>query len=87
MLALTPGVAALGPEAVATIVADVRMHALFSQEDDPHGEHDMGTVNHAGQRLFWKIDYYDVNLEFGSPDPTDPTVTKRIMTIMLASEY
>ncbi|MEG3086300.1 DUF3768 domain-containing protein [Sphingomonas sp. PB4P5] len=87
MLAITPGVAALGREALATIVADVRMHELFSEENDPFGEHDMGTVHHAGQRLFWKIDYYDTNLEFGSPDPADPAVTTRILTIMLASEY
>ena len=39
------------------------------------------------QRLFWKIDYYDHSMQHGSPDPADPAVTERVMTIMLAAEY
>jgi Protein of unknown function (DUF3768) len=35
----------------------------------------------------FKIDYYDNDLNFHSPDPADPTVTERIITIMLADEY
>lgn len=35
----------------------------------------------------FKIDYYDKELQFGSPDPADPTVTERIITTMLAAEY
>ena len=37
--------------------------------------------------VFWKIDAYDRTLEFGSDDPADPSVTRRVLTIMLASEY
>lgn len=61
--------------------------ADFVHENDPHGEHDFGKVVIAGQNFFWKIDYYDHTLCFGSENPANPKVTTRVLTIMLASEY
>jgi hypothetical protein len=55
--------------------------------NDPHEEHDFGAFDADGQRVFFKIDYYDESLSYHSPDPTDPAVTKRVITIMLAEEY
>jgi hypothetical protein len=41
----------------------------------------------ADEKLFFKIDYFDLKAEFGSEDPSDPKKTLRVMTIMLAEEY
>jgi len=65
----------------------VRSFADFTQDNDPHLEHDFGSFLVRGERFFWKIDYYDLNLTHGSDAPEDPSMTKRVLTIMLASEY
>ncbi|HEV2817634.1 MAG TPA: DUF3768 domain-containing protein [Allosphingosinicella sp.] len=85
--ALTSGAQALGFSAVSQIVALIQTCAEFDVDNDPHGEHDFGSIEIEGDRIFWKIDYYDLELAFGSADPSDPAVTRRILTIMLASEY
>lgn len=84
---MTSGIIALGEIAMMAIVIAVREFDAFSPENDPHGEHDFGAFELNGERIFWKIDYYDRSMAFASPDPTDPEVTARVMTIMLAGEY
>jgi hypothetical protein len=84
---MTPGVQGLGAQGVVLAVAAVKAFCDFSEDNDPHGERDFGAVEVEGQRLFWKIDYYDLNLALASPDPTDPAVTRRVLTLMLAEEY
>jgi len=44
----------------------------FTEDNDPYGEHDFGSFDQAADKIFWKIDYYDTSLTFGSPDPSDP---------------
>ena len=84
---MTPGIAALGAEAVARIVKTIAVFDDFSHANDPHEEHDFGSFDADGHRVFFKIDYFDESLTYHSPDPTDPSVTKRVITIMLAEEY
>jgi hypothetical protein len=84
---ITGGLLELGAEAVDDVLRLVQTFEEFDPGFDRYQEHDFGCVRHAGRQMFWKIDYYDKNLEFGSPDPADEAVTSRIMTIMLASEY
>ena len=84
---VTPGVAALGAEAVALIVKTIAVYDDFCRVNDPHEEHDFGAFEAEGHTIFFKIDYYDKALSCYSPDPTDSTVTERVITIMLAEEY
>jgi hypothetical protein len=87
MAVMTPGIAALGQEAVARIIKTIEVYDDFCHANDPHEEHDFGAFDADGKRVFFKIDYYDESLTVHSPDPSDPNVTKRVITIMLAEEY
>jgi hypothetical protein len=65
----------------AQIVArEVRAFDDFSEDNDPDREHDFGAV--PLHRIC-----YDRKTEFGSPDPADPGVTTRVLTIMRADDY
>ena len=86
-LSLTVGIRALGVKALIDIARKIRTFRDFTEENDPWGEHDFGAFDYEGHKIFWKIDYCDRSLRGGSPDPTDPTVTKRVLTVMLADEY
>lgn len=81
------GISALPPADQSAIREKVETFADFTAGNDPHGERDFGAFEHDGQRIFWKIDYYDQTLTKGSENPADPSQTVRVLTIMLASEY
>jgi hypothetical protein len=59
----------------------------FCHANDPYEEHDFGSFEVDGQTIFFKIDYFDKALASHSPDPTDPSVTERVITIMLAEAF
>ena len=84
---LTQGIQALGELMVIRIMLAVREYDRFDQANDPWNEHDFGSLEISGNRIFFKIDYYDLSVSMGSPDPADPNVTFRALTIMLADEY
>jgi hypothetical protein len=84
MAMMTPGIAALGTEAVERIVKTIMVFDDFCHANDPHQEHDFGAFEVDGNKLFFKIDLYeepDVKCQNGEP------VVTRVLTIMLASEY
>ena len=82
---VTPGVIH-GFADVIELLKAVERFDTFTEDNDPHGEHDFGSFELEGDKLFWKIDYYDLAGEFGSEDPTDPKKTLRVLTVMLAEE-
>ncbi|MGY4568137.1 MULTISPECIES: DUF3768 domain-containing protein [Bradyrhizobium] len=84
---LTPGVTSLKIDRQAELLEAVRKFDNFTPDNDPHGEHDFGAIDLGSDRFFFKVDYYDQTGSMGSPDPADPTVTQRVMTIMRADEY
>lgn len=85
---LTDGIASLPIATKITILTEVRLFDSFDDDNDPHGERDFGAFdNPAVGRVFWKIDYYNADMTGGSPDPADPEITRRVLTIMRATEY
>jgi integrase len=84
---ITPGIQALGPEGVRSVLAAVASFDEFTEDNDPWGERDCAVLTVNGRRIIFKHDYYDRDLQFHSPDASDPAVTERVLTIMLSEEY
>ena len=84
---MTKGVAVLGPIAVDRIIETIALFDNFHHANDPYEEHDAGSFEADGKSIVWKIDYFDERMQMHSPDPTDPSVTTRVITVMLAEEY
>jgi hypothetical protein len=83
----TRGITSLPEEDQAAIFELVCHYDDFSFEDDPFEEHDFGSFEYKGHDIEWKIDCYELGADpVGSPDPSDPTVTRRVLTVMLAGE-
>lgn len=84
---VTAGVEALAADLKARVLKKVRDFTDFSEGEDPYSEHDFGAFELSNERFFFKIEYFDRELENGSSDPADPSQTTRVLTVMLASEY
>lgn len=80
---LTNGVQSV--ENLEGLLSAIRSYNSFNGGNDPYGEHDFGSLIWNGDKVFWKIDYYDQNLQYWE-EPTSARC-KRIMTVMLADEY
>ena len=84
---ITSGIEALGAAAITRIMAAVASFDAFTADNDPYSEHDCAIFDVGGIRVLFKVDYYDSDLAYHSPDPSDPSVTRRVMTVMRADEY
>lgn len=96
----TEGFRGLPPADQSAVRELIETFDAFTPDNDPHGERDFGAIyqtsdgnwtaarpKEARQKVFWKIDYYDPSLQWGSQDPAKPAITRRVLTIMLAEEY
>lgn len=86
-LVLTQGIRSNTKEDLKEIITKVRTFDTFDENNDPYNEHDFGAFDYKGKRIFWKIDYYDQEFLYLSPDVSNPIVTNRVLTIMYAEEY
>ena len=86
-LVLTQGIRSNTKEDLEAIITKVRTFDTFDENNDPYGERDFGAFDYKGKRIFWKIDYYDREFLYLSPDVSNPRVTNRVLTIMYAEEY
>ena len=84
---VTADIAAMSPEQQVEVMRRVHGFVAFTPDNGRHGEHDFGSFDYAGKTIFWKLDCYDRDLNYGSPDPANDSVTTRVLTVMLAEEY
>ena len=84
---MTQGVQSLPEDAIPKALQAIQQFDAFEDANDPYREHDFGEVEIDGRKVWFKLDYYDLDCRYGSPDPADPAVTTRVMTILLPEEY
>jgi hypothetical protein len=84
---ITRGIQALGADDLRAVLLAVARFDDFTEDNDPWCEHDCAVLTVGGRRITFKVDYYDRDLAYHSPDTSDPAVTERVMTVMLVEEY
>lgn len=67
------------------LMAAIRDFDTFTEDNDPYGEHDFGSLIWHNEKVFWKIDYYNQTLSAWEDPASDKC--QRVMTVMLAEEY
>lgn len=86
-LVLTQGIRSNTKEDLEAIITKVRTFDNFDENNDPYNEHDFGAFDYKGRKVFWKIDNYDREFLYLSPDVSNPRLTNKVMTVMYAEEY
>lgn len=78
---LTDEIASLAEEKLFKVISNVKNQNNFNEDNDPYGEHDFGSIDFEGQKIFWKFDYFDPELKYYEENGI------RVLTIMFAHEY
>lgn len=84
---LSAGISAMSLEDKANIISLVQNFDDFNENNDPYKEHDCASFDYKGNKILWKIDYYDLNHKYMSEDPANPDITNRVLSILLAEEW
>ena len=84
---ITRGVQARGAGFLQKLMAAVQAFDRFEASNDPYGQRDFGEVEIDGVRVWFKLDLFDRAFRYGSENPADPAVTRRVMTLLLPDEY
>ena len=71
----------------ARLLDKVQNFNNFNKSNDPYFEHDCAFIEHRGINYLFKIDYFNCDMDAGSENPADETITTRVLTIMRADEY
>lgn len=87
VIVITRGVRVLPQFTPTDLLNALASYDRFDADNDPHGERDFGDLELFGADLLWKIDYYDLEMRYGSNDPANAAQTTRVLTVMLACEY
>ncbi|MEP3921090.1 DUF3768 domain-containing protein [Ascidiaceihabitans sp.] len=83
----TQAIDAEGADFLRACMQAVEAYDDFTEENDPFGTHEMGFMEVAGKKVWWKIDLYDRAFEGGSEEPTSLAHTRRVLTILFPSDY
>ncbi|WP_372578623.1 DUF3768 domain-containing protein [Ruegeria hyattellae] len=87
MFVQTTAIDNMGPSFVAACLAQIVTYDGFTEDNDPYGTREMGFMDVMGQKVWFKIDLYDENYQYGTSAPTDLTKTRRVLTILFPSDY
>jgi hypothetical protein len=83
LVLLTDAFEALPLTTRAQVLKKVREYDDF--DDTRFPEHRVGYLDHEGEVYIFEIIYRDLTLQTHSPDPANPRVTRRVLTIGIAS--
>ena len=76
-------------DAIEVVVVQAQLLAAFRNcsfsADSP--ERDFAEVLLRDRRVWFKVDYFDEAMEYGSSDPADTSITTRVVTILLPEDY
>lgn len=73
-------------ERFAEVRTAIRAFDDFTPDNDPNGHHNFGVVQVHDQEYVWEIGYLGVDGTGVSPDPSDASVTTRVMWISMVAD-